>query len=280
MKKAFSQLIADCLVFIGLVTLLLFGLLRLKPSSAIPFVCIGYFRLVPFTKGLTLYQQDQPFFYNFSPYNDYFLNQEENYNALVTKEELMKGEFKADFGQNPIKKKLFYFLYLFGFYRPKITFKGESQEIRYHTEIKGNTVNIKRQIGGFSTVSKAQALGITISLDEQDFVFDQNFRLYTKAADYLEVIEKFYGIRLTPEENTEKTYSLWLEIPAQNVFIFNPNLPGVIQISANTNQKIMLNKIYHLIAVEEKGDFNDEKIESLMTIKILDGLEEIRKSND
>lgn len=269
MRNFLSKAISNFSAFIILIFLLLFGLWGLKPTEAIFTAYIGYFRLTAFTKGLALYQQGQPYFYNFSPYNDYFVDQKGNYHPFITKKDIMDGKFEVDINQKPIKKKLSYFLSLFSLYQPEITFKSKSQKIYYSSEIKENTVKIKRQIGGFPSVSQAQALGITISFDDQDFVFDQNFRLYTSnSPDDLQMIEKYYGLRLIPQKEGEENYELWTEIPSQNVFILNPALPGVIQIRAQSNQKIMFNKTHHLLAIEGK-------VESFMVVKILNNIEEI-----
>lgn len=276
MRNLLSKSILNFLVLFILTLLLIFGLWGLKPTIAVTTTQVSYYRLTPFKKGLALYQQDQPYFYNFSPYNDYLVDQKRSYHSLITKKDIMEGKFEADINQKPIKKKLSFLLSLFGLYQPEVVFKSGSQKIHYSSEINENTVKIKRQIDDFPSVNKAQALGITISFDDQDFVFDQNFRLYTSNSDDdLQAIEKYYGLRLVPIRESEKEYVLWTEIPSKNVFIINPNLPGIIQIKALSNQKIMFNKTYQLVAIQENGDFNKEGVENFIVVKLLNNIEEI-----
>lgn len=282
MRNFLLKVISNFSVFLILVFLLLFGLWGVKPTEAIFTANVGYFRLTTFIKGFALYQQGMPFFYNFSPYDDYFIDREGSYKPLITKKDIIDEKFEVIISQKPVKKRLSYLLGLYGLFQPEISYKSNLQKIHYFSDIKENTIKIKRQISGPPLVNETQAVGMTISFNDQDFVFDQNYHLYTgNITGDLEAIEKYFGLRLIPMEKEEKNYNLgWCEIPGQNVFILNPSLPGVIQLKAQSNQKIMFNKTYNLLAMEEKGNFDGGKIESFMMVKILKDIDEIIEGND
>jgi hypothetical protein len=276
MKIRLPKTIISLAAFAALIFLLLFGLWGVKPTTTTPSASLGHFRLSPFTKGLALYQKDKKFYYNFSPYDDYYINQDGEYKTLVTKEDIMEEKFQVELGQNQVEDKINYFSSLFKIYQPQISFQSKTQTIQYSGEVKESTLSVERKINGFPQISSAQAVGSTISFAPEDFVFDQNWQLFTeKASEDIFALERFTGIHLTPVLINEEGEALWQEIPGLSVYIYNPSLPGVIQIKAQTFQKIKINPTYHLLALEEVGGFNHDGVKGQMTIIFFNHLKEI-----
>jgi len=255
MKRRLPKTIISLGAFTALIFLLLFSLWGVKPTTTTPFIQIGHFRLSQFTKGLALYQQDKPYFYDLSPYDDYFIDQNGEYETLITKEDIMEGRFKINSDQNPIKKRIDYFSSLFGFYQPIVTYQNQSQIIKYRAEINGNSIEIIRELSGFPQLKQEMARGIIISFGPNDYVLDQQLNLI---------------------QNEGESPMLWEEVPFSFVFILNPKLQGAFQILAQPYQKIKINKLNHLLALEEFGELRSDQLETKMVIKIFNNFTEIK----
>jgi hypothetical protein len=276
MKIRLPKIITSLAAFAVLIFLLLFGLWGVKPTTTTPSASLGHFRVSAFTKGLALYQKDKKFFYNFSPYDDYFLNQNGEYKTLITKEDIMMKRFGVEFSQNQVEDKINYLTSLLGIYQPQVSFQSKTQALHYSGKVKENTLSVQRKIIGFPQISNARAIGSTFSFAPEDFVFDQEWRLYTeKSSEDIFALEKFTGIHLTSVSTEKNEEILWQEIPGMSAYIYNPFLPGVIQIKAQNYQKIKINPTYHLLALEEVGGFNHDGVKNQMTINIFNHLKEI-----
>ncbi len=252
MKRKIPLILKDSLIFTALIAALFFGLWGIKPTSTTPFIQVGHFRLSPFIKGLTLYQQDESLFYNFSPHDDYFIDQEGEYKTLITKEDIMNGRFKINSDQNSTRD---YFLSLLGFYQPLASYQNQSQTIKYRTKIHNNSIEIIREVSGFPQIKQAMAIAITLSFEPDDYLFNQQLELV---------------------RNESESPILWENVSGNSVFILNPQLPGVIQVLAQPYQKIKINRLNHFLALEEIGESKEAQTETKIVIKIFNNFTEIK----
>jgi len=259
-------------IFLALVGIIGVGVWGIKPSFDESYAQVGHFRLSAFPIGLAFYQQDRSFFYNISPYNDYYVDSLGRRYTFITKDDVIYGRFKTDLGEGLLKDRLDYLLTLFGRASPSITFR-DSPQLSYRAQINDREIVITRQISNYSPLDNLASAGLTLGYDCRDFVFDSNKNLYSLKSEQEALaweLNKF-------DPPTDLVLPTWEEVAADKIFILSPTLTGIIQISAGGEQKLLINRTYCLVAVEETPFKTEGEIMDSMRIKILDNLGQINE---
>jgi hypothetical protein len=277
MKKILIKIGINILCFMALVLILGAGFWGIKPAYHDVFTQIGYFRMSAFPIGLSVYQQDRPFFYNVSPFNDYYFDQNGYRNTFITKADLIYGNYQNDLDKKIWAGKYDYFLSLADRFSPSVTFSGRAN-LKYSSQINGGNILITREITGFPDLPQPLKTGLTLSYDCHDFVFDDKHDLYSlKTEQEIQSLADLTGfslIKIEPPEGTVQPE--WETIPGNHLFVFSPAIPGVIRINMEPNQNLMINRAYCLMAVEETPQQNGNKITDSMSLTILDNLKQVK----
>lgn len=227
-------------VFIFLIIVSLYGVLIPHNSPAIS---AGNMQITPYKYGLYLDQNQRKIFYNFSPLNDFILNNDNSRNNLLTTRENYKSSFESSYWKGIIDS-------IKGYLNPKSTsiyFNGKEQ-IMYTATTQGNKFTITRDVAFSSNNNSQKTLSMTMSFNGDDFVYDKSGNLYNGfLISNVEQFEKSYGISLNPSLG-----DLLIPIKDNVIFISNPNVAGTIAIKAKANQQLFVNINTKLIEIQEK----------------------------
>lgn len=228
-------------VFLGLACL--YGIIV---PEYVPVVAVSPFTLGKYENGLSLTQTNKHYYYTVSPFNDYFLSGTVR-STFFTKEEVLNNSYTSDFNSSHIVNIIDGINNYFDKNTPSISFAGVgNKSVSYLSKVEGNKVTVT---GVFTPESgkSPDTLGITLSYSGIDFVFDKQGNLYTFREDAdVEYFNKLYGVSLIKQPD-----KLHPQINDREIYIFNPQISGIIKVKAKANQRLYLNREARLIEVEQ-----------------------------
>ncbi len=231
------------LIFLGLVSL--YGVL--VPDN-VPVKATGVVQFGVFKTGLALYQGDRPYYYTFSPYNDYFVLSDGSRNNFFSQEEIKEKRFTTNMHRSKIKDIRSVILSYFGLALPQISYYGENKQIDYFSQVRDNKVTITRRFKVEGSNSP-QIFGSTLNYYGIDFVYDKSGNLYGyKSEDEIANFAKFYGITFTAKTEDSRT-----EVLDKTIIIVNPDVAGAMVVKANENQILWVNRNTRMIEIEEQS---------------------------
>lgn len=187
---------------------------------------IGYYTLRPYKYGLYIGVNDSYNFYNFSPYNDFYINSDDkethvlDYNKPYFSEE-SKSEKAATHIQRIIPSIKSYF----GLQNPVATFKIGNKILVYRSEVHNKNLRISVDTSNWGD-SYIKGFVMTLSFNDGDIIYDDTGKVYTDTA--LETIDMVNRVAKTTLKRSERPYS---PNEVKTLFIYNPKTNGVIKVN-------------------------------------------------
>lgn len=241
--KSFFGSILFFILFVLLCIGATFGVLRPEHSSV---SAVGPLQVAAYDNGISLFQNFRGQFYTDSPYNDYFISENGIRTSFIDMQEIIDNSYTTSFAK-PEAERIFESVgnYL-GLITPEITYYTKNKTIKYSTAVFKNELTISRVLN-LSKNTPIKKLATTLSFSSGDIIYDQNGTLYTYAPDtIITLFKQTYGITLTPSLN-----DLMIQIPGKALYVYNPNVAGVLMIQAEKNQSLIINRNAKLIEVEQ-----------------------------
>lgn len=247
------------------------SLLGVVVPDNVPTRSVGSMQIAPFKNGLSLYQGNRPYFYTFSPFNDYYVTDDGLRNTIISEGEVQEIQYKSTLRTSQAKDITRSILSYFNAANPSIKFITD-KEAEYSTKVNGNAVTVTHDFKFRKDIS-VQSLGSTIPFYGIDFIYDKEGNLYTKQSDEdIVSFEKFYGIKLT-----KKTEEFRIAIPEKSLIIVNPNVASAIVVKASDSQTMWVNRNTRMIEVEEQIIPLSGEYRSSMNVEIYENPQEAQK---
>lgn len=260
MKNFIAGLII-CAVISALGLISVYGV-TLTPD--LPTRSVGYYRITPFSSGLALHEGLEREYYTLSPFNDYVIAGGIR-SALITKEQIQSGAYTSDIRSSKwldIAKTAGEY---FDLTNPSVSFSSVNS-VYYKALVNGNNLVINRSLELSNGISP-EILGTTLTYLSGDLVFDSKGNLYTyQSQNMIDFFRSLYGINLTFENPDLRQI-----VSDKVLYIIDPDLIGVVSITAGENQTIWVNRNDSLVEIEEPVKPNNEnKYYSRLNLSILD----------
>ncbi len=257
--------ILSFIVFCVLLILAVYGvLLPNNPQVS----AVGSMQIAPYSDGLSLFQDYKRLYYRFSPFNDYTVDAQNNRSSFISVPEIESKQYETNLEKTQFENIAHTVkTYLTGG-SPSVTFTTDKLNARYKALIEEDRVTVyQRTI--FAQPQKIRRMGMTLSYNGDDIVFDKSLNAYSywEQSD-LDIFAQTYGVTLSP-----KTDRLVVPIPDRSVYITNPNASFVIVVRANPNQILRINRDAKLIEIEELTTEGSSH-ETSITVEILHNPEE------
>lgn len=253
--KSFAISILFFLLFVLFCLGAAFGVLRPEHSSV---SSIGPLQVAAYDNGISIYQNFRGHYYSTSPFNDYLITSSGKRTALIGSQELTDGSFTTSFAK-PTFARIYESVgnYL-GFVTPSITYFTQGKTIDYKTSLKGNRMTLTTTVS-LKKEAKVKEIGSTISFNSGDFIYDSQGKLYTYIPENtLQLFANTYGTTLTPTLE-----DLNIVVPSKTVFLYNPEVAGVIAIHAGRNQTLQINRDAKLIEITQKPNPENINLQSI-----------------
>lgn len=269
MKQAVGIIYFIFILVLGLASLYGVMVPQNSPSSIVETMQVSSFK-----DGISLYQINRDSYYTDSPYNDYFLDQNDNRVSFLPKETVINNNYLSNFHKShlvDIKQAIE------GYFRlitPSISYQipGE-KEIRYTTVINQNTINIDTNVTNLTNF-KPLKIGSTLLYSAVDFIFDSQGNLYTyKTEDDIAEFNSQFGLTLVTKPEEAR-----VEIPDRVVFIVNPTFSSILVIRANNYQTLWVNRSARLIEVEQSAMNENNNYKNTITVEVYKNLSEAFKA--
>ncbi len=241
MKKLIQSFLFTVLFLIFL-SISMLGSVAPKQLSA----TAGSYQIAAFDNGFSLFQNSRGKYYTLSPFNDYELYQDKSRSSFITSEEIQNKTFTQNAEKNYVHKLILSFRDYFGKNGETLTFQSNEKKIKYNTTINGNHIHVERSVV-FGDSSSTRILGMTLSFQGNDFVYDTKGNLFTYVPS--EQVESFN--RNSAMNLSANFEFLQIALSDKKVFITNPDVAGVIGIKGRSNQIVRINRDAKLIEVEE-----------------------------
>lgn len=250
------------ILFIMLGTASLYGVILPK---AMPVKPVASLQLTPFEDGLSLHQGDKKYYYTFSPFNDYYISPDGSRSTFITQEELEEEKYLSDWHSSHAKDIIVALKSYLNITKPQIHFWGPSSDISYATDFNENQIKINRKLR-LNLPFQPVTLGSTMKYYGGDFIYDDKGIYYTyQSGQDLTFYYQLYGVRLIEiSDLSQKT------IAGRVVYISNPDLLGIIKITAGPRQNLFINRSARLIEIEEEATpTKDNSYETSIAIEII-----------
>jgi len=272
--KLLLPIIKNLIGLILVIALLVVGLYGLKPSNYNDSVQVGLFKFSPFQAGFSLYQDDSPYSYRFSPYNDFVIDSQGNYSALVSKEEIIKDKYQYAIYNNFFDQKISYLLSLINFNHPRLFYHFGSTQFKYSANINQNKITLNQEIINLPHTHPLTATAQTLSYYCNDFIFDQKHNLYTdQAASDIDFFNNHYNFSLNWFNHNLGTNADWEPIPTNSVYLVNHYSPGIIKFETSKNQQLLINRSFCLLAATSPT-VNQNNLSNSLTVSLFKNLRE------
>lgn len=264
--KLFGRKILPFLAFVVLILASIYGvLLPNNPQVS----AVGAMQIAPYSDGLSLFQDYRRLYYRFSPFNDYTVDAQNNRSSFISIPEIENRDYEVNLEQS----KFINILrtansYLTGG-SPTVTFNTDQLSAKYTAEIEGHKATIHQQTV-FSDPQESRRIGMTLSYNGDDIVFDNSLNAYNYwDQNDLDAFARTYARTLNP--NTSR---LLVPIPDRTLYITNPHAPFVIVIKSKPNQILRVNRDAKLIEIEELTNPGSTHSTSI-TVETYSSLEEV-----
>lgn len=225
---------------------------------------VGSFNLEAYKYGINL-NQNRSTFYNFSPYDSYFVDKSGNKNDFATWEyEILSRESKAT--NNFIESIYTALQNSFNRALPQATFDTQYGTVRITTETNGNIIKIKLTIPKDIQTDKTT---LSLSYNTSDIIFTENgTTLNNPNEELVSITSKFYSYLFDSENTKESTPSEKTKVTPKYIYIFNPNNTGVLVLNLNKNENVEINT--------EKGllEFSSSQNEATAVIEVFNSFTE------
>lgn len=267
--KKLIQSFAFLLLFIILLGISGLGSIAPTQMSA----TAGSYQIAPFENGLSIYQNSRGKYYTLSPFNDYELYKDKSRSSFISIEEVENKTFSHNAQKNHIQNITQSFKEYFKNDSDEITFKSNDKTILYTATIRDNHIRIDRSVS-FDDNSSPKILGMTISFQGNDFVFDTKGNLFTYLPqDQINIFNSTFGMSL----NANLDF-LQIALLDKRVFILNPDLAGTIAIKGKPNQIVRINRDAKMIEIEEVVAPKNEKYSTSFDIYLYESPNEALSS--
>ncbi len=207
---------------------------------------LGKFTIKPYRYGLFISEPDSAVFYNFSPYNDYSYFENKRHPLIYWNESTLAQEYL--FGRAPILPRLLSVLSYLNLMRPAANFDSIRGPIWYKADLTDNRALISL-IDKSASYPEEASFSMTMTFNDQDFLFDQKGELYTnKTTEDIELFRRFYQFDLKMNESTESA----VQINPRYLFIINPTTSGILRLNCTKEniKQVTINKELRLIEFE------------------------------
>jgi len=250
------RIIKSLLPLLALVTLLAFGVYGAGNTKNVEERGFGDFRIRPYRYGIFIANKSFKEFYNFSPYDAYYLTED---GKVIHPLRWGQEVYSLESGEKSKYKSVFNaLLNYFEVSNPKATFISDDNRYIFQVAVQGNKLELRSNLNEGLNIYNSDSIVTTISFNENNYIFDENNNLYSdNSEDGIESFNSFFNLELKPLE--EKYESI--EFAYKNyLFIVNPAYPGTIRISKNQNpeSKIHINKTGKRIGFERDYETDQE----------------------
>lgn len=271
MLKSYFISLGIILTVIGLLAFSLYG--RNIPRDKDMYRRVGRFVVHPYKYGLYLTQPASGIFYNFSPYDAYYIGEEGLEHRLVERDpmEVYSDEYKQTQKTKSFRNKVYAVLSYFNYFDPSSTFSTSKGTTKLITEAEGNALYVILDKTFYDM--PADKVTLTLSINPDDFVFDDSGNLYNIFPP--EEVSDFIRAAQFPLSSHEFEGSKRYVLGQQYLFIMNKNMPGVIRLSLNEPQYevVYVNLDKQAIEFDMKST-GDAKVK----VELYDSLKEARES--
>lgn len=238
----------------------------------VPVKPVGEMLVAGFKNGLSLYQNQRPYYYNFFPFDDYLIHGDGKRTAFITQEEIKGNSYQAVLHQSHWQKIQKAVLSYFGLATPTAIFKGENK-ITYSVSVEGNKMTVNSVLAP-QPKTGLQGVGRTISFYSSDFVFDFQGNLYTeKSEEDQAYLKQFYGIE--PELMEGK---FRYRVPGRSLIILNPNIAAVMIVRSVDPQELWVNQYTNHVEIETPAKSGKNEFLSKIQVEIYDSPKEALRS--
>ncbi|MFZ5424215.1 MAG: hypothetical protein ACOZAO_00245 [Patescibacteria group bacterium] len=213
---------------------------------------VGRYSVKTYKYGVFLNQTPSRVFYNFSPYDAYYINDDNDQIRLLFWENLIvSSELSQPIGS--FKSRLIALLSIFNQIQPKATFLTQDGPLVLETAVNNHMLNVKLAQSPYEGWGHHTVL--TMSFDDNDYIFTQQGNLLTeKDSEEVKEFEKFFNYSLNPlnteieefSENLEET-EMVKKTPTpedlkvkEAIYIVNPKTEGVLRIKQEFNQDAVI----------------------------------------
>ena len=259
------KLLKNALLYTILILLLGFSLLGLniKTQSANTKV-IGAFNLEAYKYGLNL-NQNRTTFYNFSPYDSYFVDK------AGERKKFANWEYEIFSRESSTTGNVFENIYsavlsAFNRTKPQATFDTQYGVVKIMAETNGNKVKVS--VKAPSDIQSNKTV-LSLSYNTSDIIFTEDGTTLNKPnEELLEKTSKFYSYVFDSENVVESTPSEKKKNPPKYIYVFNPNNTGVLVLNLDENENIEINIEDGLI------EFSGTKNEATAVIEVFNSFAE------
>lgn len=252
----------------------------------LPIFPLGPYELTAFDSGLSLYQTHRPTsFYTFSPFNDYFIDDQGFRNALLPVDIFEQKKYSTNITTLPTPQKIWLSLLAYLDHLPlDYTLTTDTHTVSYSTpppELNARQFTITRVLR-FKSSTPVQAQAQTLATGQNDFVIEPATRkifntLSPAQEPFWDIISRqnTWQVQELPPEADQSAEYVWVSESGQ-LAIFNPQFPGGILISAHPGQTILYSPHTRLIEVIERPAISDGQEFSMSTsITVYSRVEEL-----
>ncbi|MDD2823544.1 MAG: hypothetical protein PHQ59_05725 [Candidatus Daviesbacteria bacterium] len=266
MKKLSTSLFF-CFLLVLLGVSFLYGVLVPRDNQA---KSVGSMQIAAYKNGLALYQQNKPYFYTISPFNDYFFSKEGIRSSLITKQDIDQNNFKSSFKLSHLEAVKDNLKGFFGLVQPNIMYETKDFQVRYDSKFINNSVSINRHItlknGGILPI-----LGTTLTFSGADFIYDKSGNLYSYQTEQdIASFEKFYGIHLQYKSGDPRVL-----IEDKTIFIMNPFLASVLEVKADATQSLYIDLSNQMVEIQDTASWQGSENNSSITVSVYDNPKEV-----
>lgn len=263
-----KEIIRNLLFFAVLVVILIIAILGLPTAKNTLVMPIGTMQISSFENGISLFQNNKGKFYAFSPFNDYYVENDIR-KSLITVEEIEARSYSHNLNNNNFEKLFEMGEAYFRLDTPSIEFNA-ANKIRYDTKLNGNSLIITKNASGIDS-NNPTIQAFTIPFYSSDFVFDNEFNLYSYIPDrQLNLFELIYNKKFS-----SLLEELEITVPGKTLYIYNTQISGVIMVKATNSQTIKINRNAKLVEIEENISPKDGIYTQQLQIEILNSPRQI-----
>lgn len=230
------------IAFFILLTLLVWGV----PDASKPSARAGGYFLSTTPSGISLYQPGKYAYYEFSPWNDYVLDAQENRIAFLPADKA--NRFHPVLPSGSWVKLIENLTSALGYYQPVVTFDGDYR-MTYYGRVTGSGIDITRTVSAVP-IDTVTATAHTMTFSRDDIVFDTKSILYTENTDSdIEFLKEYYNIPLARHDTKVRRAQA-----NGTVYVINPRITGVLAVVPVYREAIWIDKDWKFVEVVRVRD--------------------------
>lgn len=274
--KQIGSLAKDLIVLCVLAALLAASLYGVKtpPQKSVKF---SPYQISLFDSGIAIYADGRKTpYWSISPLNDYTLTFDGERKTLLTGTEFNEGKYETNLKRERLEELQDTLRYFQGINFLVYEMKKPDMEVTYKVSKNGSALDIERTLKALSP-EKIAATGITVSFTGSDLVYEpgSNTFIYYQDRSDVENFAKFLDSQVNLYQSGINEYLVVVD--SGRVALVNKYLPGVVVISADQGQRLIVDTRYGVILTEqqvsERGD-----IKTKINITVFDNPVELAKN--